>query len=244
MTGGIDIHTRRVADHATVRRRQAPGRAARPAGQLRPEGSAPGVRGLADRRLLRAAAVRAARAAGRRRAVRGSPRRCCATTRSPTRASCAPTTTRTRRWRAATCCSSCASWCFRTFGGCRVGRVTDEQRDGRRPARAGLGLALPDARGPHRAGRDVLGGLEVARHGRRRVPRPLLLADGRAPGTRSRVAGVWLFGQRERRRYLTSACRRMRQLTAQALRGEHPAGGEARTATPSARPRSEAAAWS
>ena len=57
------------------------------------------------------------------------------------------------------------------------------------------------------------------------------------------VAGVWLFGQRQRRRYLTSACRRMRELTIQALRGEHAAGEEARTTTPSARPRSEAA-WS
>ena len=43
------------------------------------------------------------------------------------------------------------------------------------------------------------------------------------------VAGVRLFGQRERRRYLMSACRRMRELTEQGLRGEHPAGAEART---------------
>ena len=67
---------------------------------------------------------------------------------------------------------------FRTFGGCRVGRITDERRTVERPAGAGLGLALPDARGPHRAGRDVLGGLEVARHRRGPVPRSLLLADG------------------------------------------------------------------
>jgi uncharacterized protein (UPF0548 family) len=42
--------------------------------------------------------------------------------------------------------------------------------------------------------------------------------------------GVRLFGQRERHRYLTSACRRMRELTIEARRGEHPAGAEAHAA--------------
>jgi hypothetical protein len=42
--------------------------------------------------------------------------------------------------------------------------------------------------------------------------------------------GVRLFGQRERRRYLTAACRRVRELTEEGLRGEHPAGREARVA--------------
>jgi hypothetical protein len=55
------------------------------------------------------------------------------------------------------------------------------------------------------------------------------------------IAGVWLFGQRERRRYLTSACRRMRDLTEQELRREHPAGEEARSSDPDPRSRSEAA---
>jgi hypothetical protein len=55
------------------------------------------------------------------------------------------------------------------------------------------------------------------------------------------VAGVWLFGQRERRRYLTSACRRMRDLTEQGLRREHPAGDEARSQHHGPRSRSEAA---
>jgi hypothetical protein len=46
------------------------------------------------------------------------------------------------------------------------------------------------------------------------------------------LAGVRLFGQRERRRYLTAACRRVHELTVAALRGEHPAGAEARSGVP------------
>ena len=42
------------------------------------------------------------------------------------------------------------------------------------------------------------------------------------------LLGFRLFGQRERRRYLTTAGRRIRQLTEQGLRGEHPVGDEAR----------------
>jgi hypothetical protein len=40
------------------------------------------------------------------------------------------------------------------------------------------------------------------------------------------ILGVRLFGQHERRRYLTSACRRIAHLTREGLRGRHPAGQE------------------
>ena len=73
VTGGIDIHTRRVADHATSGVAQASRSAARPARQLRSRGSPPGVRGLAYRRVPGGASVRAARAAGRHRAVPDGP---------------------------------------------------------------------------------------------------------------------------------------------------------------------------
>ena len=133
--------------------------------------------------------------------------------------------------------------CFRTFGGCRVGRLTDEQRDvDGRPVQV-WGWPYQTLEGHIEQGEmswEVwkwldTGDVEFRVHSYSRM------VGSRKPFT---MAGVWLFGQRERRRYLTSACRRMSELTAQALRGEHPAGGEARTAGPSARPRSDAAAWS
>ena len=63
VTGGIDIDTRRVQEQALARARAAPRGAPRPAAQLRPGRSAPGVRRMAHRRLLRGPAARAARAA-------------------------------------------------------------------------------------------------------------------------------------------------------------------------------------
>jgi uncharacterized protein (UPF0548 family) len=131
---------------------------------------------------------------------------------------------------------------FRTFGGCRVGPVTDEQRDvDGRPVQV-WGWPYRTLEGHIEQGEmswEVwkwldTGDVELRVHAYSRMVRA---------GNPFTVAGVWLFGQRQRRRYLTSACRRMRELTIQALRGEHAAGEEARTTTPSARPRSEAA-WS
>ena len=37
-----------------------------------------------------------------------------------------------------------------------------------------------------------------------------------------------LIGQRERRRYLAGACKRISRLTAEGLRGRHPVGAQAR----------------
>jgi hypothetical protein len=45
------------------------------------------------------------------------------------------------------------------------------------------------------------------------------MVPGGNPVTR---LGFRLFGQRERRRYLTAACRRIRELTEASLRDEHP----------------------
>jgi uncharacterized protein (UPF0548 family) len=132
---------------------------------------------------------------------------------------------------------------FRTFGGCRVGWVTDEQRevDGR-PVQV-WGWPYQTLEGHIEQGEmswEVwkwldTGDVEFRVHSYSR------LVGASNPLT---VAGVRLFGQRERRRYLTSACRRMRELTTQALLGEHPAGGETRMATRSGRSPSGAVAWS
>jgi uncharacterized protein (UPF0548 family) len=131
---------------------------------------------------------------------------------------------------------------FRTFGGCRVGPLTDERRevDGR-PVQV-WGWPYRTLDGHIEQGEmawEVWKWLDTGEVQFRVHSYSRMVGTGN-PFT---VAGVWLFGQRQRRRYLTSACRRMRELTIQALRGEHAAGEEARTTTPSARPRSEAA-WS
>jgi uncharacterized protein (UPF0548 family) len=123
--------------------------------------------------------------------------------------------------------------CFRTFGGCRVGPITDESRDVHgRPVQV-WGWPYRTLDGHIEQGEmswEVwkwldTGDVEFRIHSYSRM------VGSRNPLT---VVGVWLFGQRERRRYLTSACRRMRGLTTQALRSEHPAGEGARPAGPSA----------
>jgi len=114
----------------------------------------------------------------------------------------------------------------RTFGGCRVGAVTDERRevDGR-PVQV-WGWPYRTLEGHIEQGEmawEVWKWLDTGEV-QFRVHSYSRLVGARNPFT---VAGVRLFGQRERRRYLTSACRRMRELTEQGLRGEHPAGEEA-----------------
>jgi uncharacterized protein (UPF0548 family) len=133
--------------------------------------------------------------------------------------------------------------CFRTFGGCRVGPVTDESRevDGR-PVQI-WGWPYRTLEGHIEQGEmswEVWKWLDTG-DTEFRVHSYSRMVGSRNPFT---IVGVRLFGQRERRRYLTSACRRMRELTTQALRSEHPAGEGTRSAHPSVRSRSEAATGS
>jgi uncharacterized protein (UPF0548 family) len=116
---------------------------------------------------------------------------------------------------------------FRTFAGCRVGRVSDERRTVRgRPVQV-WGWPYGTLAGHIEQGEmswEVwkwldTGEVEFRIHSYSRM------AGGGNPVTR---LGFRLFGQRERRRYLTSAGRRIRELTEEGLRGEHPAGDEAR----------------
>jgi uncharacterized protein (UPF0548 family) len=120
-------------------------------------------------------------------------------------------------------------WLFRTFAGCRVGEVVDERRtvDGR-PVQI-WGWPYRTLAGHVEQGEmswEVwkwidTGEVEFRIHSYSR------LTGAANPFTRT---GIRLFGQRERRRYLTGACRRIRELTEDGLRGEHPVGDEARAA--------------
>jgi len=116
---------------------------------------------------------------------------------------------------------------FRIFAGCRVGRVTDEVRtvDGRRVQV--WGWPYQTLEGHIEQGEmswEVWKWLDSGEVQFR------IHAYSRMVGARNPfvILGVRLFGQRERRRYLTSACRRMRELTVEALRDAHPAGADAR----------------
>ena len=129
---------------------------------------------------------------------------------------------------------------FRTFGGCRVGPVTDERRevDGR-PVQV-WGWPYRTLEGHIEQGEmawEVWKWLDTGEV-QFRVHSYSRMVGSKNPLT---VAGVWLFGQRARRRYLTSACRRMRDLTEQGLRRKHPAGDEAQSQHHGPRSRSEAA---
>jgi uncharacterized protein (UPF0548 family) len=120
---------------------------------------------------------------------------------------------------------------FRTFGGCRVGRVTDERRtvEGR-PVQV-WGWPYQTLEGHIEQGEmswEVWKWLDTGEV-QFRVHSYSRMVASRNPFT---LAGVRLFGQRERRRYLMAACRRVHELTVEALRGEHPAGAEARSGVP------------
>jgi uncharacterized protein (UPF0548 family) len=111
----------------------------------------------------------------------------------------------------------------RTFGGCRVGRITDERRtvDGR-PVQV-WGWPYQTLEGHIEQGEmswKVWKWLDTGEV-QFRVHSYSRMVGSRNPFT---LVGVRLFAQRERRRYLTSACRRIRELTIEGLRGEHPAG--------------------
>jgi uncharacterized protein (UPF0548 family) len=115
---------------------------------------------------------------------------------------------------------------FRTYVGCRVGEVTDEARTvAGRPARI-WGWPYRTLEGHIEQGQMAwevwkwldTGEVEFRVHSYSRF------AGARNPFT---ALGVRVFGQRQRRRYLTHACRRMSELTRAGLRGEHPAGAAA-----------------
>jgi uncharacterized protein (UPF0548 family) len=118
---------------------------------------------------------------------------------------------------------------FRTYAGCRVGELTDETRavDGR-PVRV-WGWPYRTLEGHVEQGEmswEVwkwldTGDVEFRIHSYSR------LTGAANPLTR---LGMRLIGQRERRRYLSSACKRIARLTAERLRGRHPAGAQAREA--------------
>jgi uncharacterized protein (UPF0548 family) len=115
---------------------------------------------------------------------------------------------------------------FRTFAGCRVGRVTDEIRSvDARPVRV-WGWPYQTLRGHPEQGEmswEVWKWMDTGEVQFRIHSYSRLVPKGN-PFT---VIGMRLFGQRERERYLTSACRRIARLTAEGLRGNHPAGREA-----------------
>jgi uncharacterized protein (UPF0548 family) len=123
---------------------------------------------------------------------------------------------------------------FRTYAGCRVGEVTDEERivDGR-PVRV-WGWPYRTLAGHVEQGEmswEVwkwldTGEVEFRIHSYSR------LSDARGPVIR---LGMRLFGQRERRKYLSGACTRIASLTSEALRGRDEAVSSARRSSRSAR---------
>jgi uncharacterized protein (UPF0548 family) len=117
---------------------------------------------------------------------------------------------------------------LRTFAGCRVGAVTDGPRmvDGR-PVQV-WGWPYRTLEGHIEQGEmswEVWKWLDSGEV-QFRIHSYSRLVGSRNPFT---TIGVRLLGQRMRRGYLTSACRRMRELTEAGLRGEHPAGEASRT---------------
>lgn len=105
---------------------------------------------------------------------------------------------------------------LRTFVGCRVGGIVDESRTvGGRPAQV-WGWPYRTLEGHVEQGEmswEVWKWLDTGAV-QFRIHSCSRFAGARNPFT---ALGVRLFGQRERRRYLTHACRRMARLTAQAV---------------------------
>jgi uncharacterized protein (UPF0548 family) len=115
----------------------------------------------------------------------------------------------------------------RIYAGCRVGEISDETREVEgRPVRV-WGWPYRTLEGHPEQGQmswEVWkwldsGDVEFHVHSYSRLSRTV------NPFTR---IGMRVIGQRERHRYLSSACRRMAWLTAEGLRGRHPAGAQAR----------------
>jgi uncharacterized protein (UPF0548 family) len=117
---------------------------------------------------------------------------------------------------------------FRTYSGCRVGDVTDATRtvDGRELQV--WGWPYRTLEGHVEQGQmawEVWKWLDTGEV-QFRIHSYTRFAGARNPFT---AIGVKLFGQRQRRRYLSHACRRMARLTDEGLRREHPAGEKARS---------------
>jgi uncharacterized protein (UPF0548 family) len=119
---------------------------------------------------------------------------------------------------------------FRTYAGCRVGEITDEtRRVGGRPVQV-WGWPYRTLEGHIEQGEMAwevwkwldTGDVEFRIHSYSRLTG--------APSLITRL-GVRLFGRRERRRYLTSACGRIAELTSAGLRGRHPAGRRAQASS-------------
>jgi uncharacterized protein (UPF0548 family) len=118
---------------------------------------------------------------------------------------------------------------FHTYVGCRVGEITDEIRtvDGRQVHV--WGWPYRTLEGHIEQGQMAwelwkwldTGEVQFRIHSYSRF------AGARNPLT---AIGVKLFGQRERRRYLARACRRIACLTREGLQGDHPAAPQARRA--------------
>jgi uncharacterized protein (UPF0548 family) len=118
---------------------------------------------------------------------------------------------------------------LRTYAGCRVGEITDETRDvGGRPVRV-WGWPYRTLEGHVEQGEmswEVwkwldTGDVEFRIHSYSRLTR------ARNPFIR---LGVRLIGQRERRRYLSGACKRVARLTAERLGARQTVGAPAREA--------------
>ncbi len=115
---------------------------------------------------------------------------------------------------------------FRTYAGCRVGRVKDERRtqDGR-PARL-WGWPYQTLEGHIEQGEmawEVWKWLDTGEV-QFRVHSYSRMVGASNPFT---VLGVRLFGQMQRRRYLTRACDRMRRLTEEGVaQGSHHAAAQ------------------
>jgi uncharacterized protein (UPF0548 family) len=115
---------------------------------------------------------------------------------------------------------------FRTYAGCRVGEITDEERavDGRRVRI--WGWPYRTLEGHVEQGEmswEVWKWLDTGEV-QFRIHSYARLTGAPNPITR---LGLRLIGQRERHRYLSRACARVADLTAEGLRGRHPAGERA-----------------
>jgi uncharacterized protein (UPF0548 family) len=114
---------------------------------------------------------------------------------------------------------------LRVYAGCRVGRIVDEERrENGRPVRV-WGWPYQTLEGHIEQGEmswEVWKWMDTGEVQFR------IHSYSRMVGSRNPfiIVGVRLFGQHERRRYLTTACERIARLTAEGLRGRHPAGRE------------------
>jgi uncharacterized protein (UPF0548 family) len=114
---------------------------------------------------------------------------------------------------------------FRVYAGCRVGRVTDEERTIDDHRVHVWGWPYQTLQGHIEEGQmdwEVWKWLDTG-HVEFRIHSYSRMAPVRNPFTR---LGVRLFGERERRRYLSVACARIERLTRAGLQGRHPAGEE------------------